>query len=264
MSPGPEPDDAPLRSWGPVPEEALSRIAVVSPHLDDAVLGCGTLLAAHPGATVVTVYTGGPDTYPDPPTRWDALAGFGPGEDVLAARRAEDERALAALGATPVWLGVAEHQYLPPEEWIGAEGVVDGLEAALRAVDPGAVVAPLGLANPDHVATHAACRAVRERLGGPVWLWYEDFGYKHIPGVLARRLAGLLDEGLWPTPACPTVSPDLAAKRAAFACYASQVRALEADWSIGAKLDAAAPEQFWSIEPPPAGWGERVAARRAG
>ncbi len=31
---------------------------VVTPHLGDAVLGCGDLLAAHPGAVVVTVESG--------------------------------------------------------------------------------------------------------------------------------------------------------------------------------------------------------------
>ncbi len=254
------PDDRPLRAWGPVPPEELERIVIVSPHLDDALLGCGLLLLAHPGATVVTVYTRSLDRYPDPPTRWDEMAGFGPGVDVLAARREEDTKALAALGASPVWLDYYEHQYLPREEWVGADQIVDKLEATLRELDPTAVFAPFGIANPDHVEVHRASRAVRERFGEPAWFCYEDFGYKHIPGLLARRLAELFNDGIWPTPACPPVSRDLDAKRAAFELYASQVLALEADWAILEKIDAPAPEQYWRLEPPPTGWGAAIAS----
>ena len=59
---------------------------------------------------------------------------------------------------------------------------------------------------------------------------------------------------VWPTPVCPPVDPTEDRKRAAVACYPSQLLALEEDWQIGAKLDAPAPEQFWRIEPPPPGW----------
>ena len=42
-------DDVPMRGWGlPSPGE-LDRVVIVSPHLDDAVLGCAQLHGAHPG-----------------------------------------------------------------------------------------------------------------------------------------------------------------------------------------------------------------------
>ena len=65
-------DSFPMRSWGlPAPGE-LDRIVVVSPHLDDAVLGCARFLSAHAGATVVTVFAGNPPEYPTDPMRlWD-------------------------------------------------------------------------------------------------------------------------------------------------------------------------------------------------
>src|SRR3954468_24729127 len=85
-------------------------VVIVSPHLDDAVFGCGELLAARPGSVVVTVFAGAPPTY-ETVTEWDALAGIHPGEDVLAARRAEDRAALGALGARPVWLDFRDSQY---------------------------------------------------------------------------------------------------------------------------------------------------------
>jgi len=243
-----------MRDWGlPAPGE-LDRIAVVSPHLDDAVLGCAHLMAAHPGTTVVTVFSGRPDTYPDPLGRWDALSGFTAGDEVHVARQAEDVAALATLGASPVWLGFVEHAYLPREDWLGGAAVADALEAALRAAEPTAVFAPFGLGNPDHDATHDAVMLVRDRFPEPAWFLYEDTGYKHIPGLLAWRVARLFVAGTWPTPAAVPVDPDPGRKQAAVDCYPSQLRALEAEWRIGAKLAAPAPEQYWRLAPPPPGW----------
>jgi LmbE family N-acetylglucosaminyl deacetylase len=245
-----------MRQWGLPLAGELDSIVIVSPHLDDAVLGCGRLMAAHPGVTVVTVYAGAPAAYPDPMTHWDTLAGFGPGADVLAARREEDTAALAHLGATPYWLDFVEHQYLPRPEWVGPEATVDRLEAVLRELAPSAVLLPFGLANPDHAAAHEAGMLVRARFPGPTWLCYEDFGYKHIPGMLAWRVAQLFRAGAWPTPVALDGHGHDAAKRAALDCYRSQLLALEADWHLGPKL--VAPEQVWRLAPPPPGW-ERLA-----
>ncbi|MGZ4690626.1 MAG: PIG-L deacetylase family protein [Acidimicrobiia bacterium] len=243
-----------MRDWGLVAPDVLERIVVVSPHLDDAVLGCGRLLAAHPGATVITVYAGAPARYPEPPTSWDVLSGFDQGDDVLAVRRGEDRAALTELDATPVWLDFVEHQYLERSDWVGADRTVDALEAAVRAAAPTAVFMPFGLANPDHTATHDAARIVRDRIPEPAWFCYEDMGYKHIPGLLAWRVAQLFRAGIWPTPAAPPVAHGDEVKARALAHYASQIRALEAEWQIGAKLAAPAPEQFWNLASPPPGW----------
>jgi LmbE family N-acetylglucosaminyl deacetylase len=244
---------ASMREWGLVDPTELERLVVISPHLDDAVLGCGALLATHPGATVITVFTGGPAGSPDPPTHWDALAGFSAGDDVLGARKQEDIAALAAVGAEPVWLDHFEHQYLARPDWVGAPAVVDSLEAAVRACDPTMVLMPFGLANPDHDVTHQAALGVRERVPEPAWFCYEDTGYKHIPGMLAWRVSQLFRRGLWPTPVAVSIDAGCATKAAAVACYRSQLLALEADWQLGPKL-AASPEQFWRLAPPPEGW----------
>jgi LmbE family N-acetylglucosaminyl deacetylase len=243
-----------MRDWGLVVPGELDRVVVVSPHLDDAVLGCSYLLAAHPGSTVVTVFAGRPPEYPNPMERWDALCGFVEGDEVHVARRAEDAAALGVLGARPVWLDFVEHSYLERSDWIGADRVVDELEATLRGLDPTAVFAPFGLANPDHDATHEAAMLVRDRMPEPAWFCYEDTGYKHIPGLLAWRIARLFRRGVWPTPAAVPVDPDHMRKMAAVSCYPSQLRALEADWQVGAKLAAPSPEQVWRLGAPPAGW----------
>jgi LmbE family N-acetylglucosaminyl deacetylase len=259
-APEPAPD---MRDWGVVTPAELERIVVVSPHLDDAVLGCSYLMAAHPGVTVVTVFTGRPVAYPVPMERWDALCGFVPGDEVHVARRAEDVAALAVLDATPVWLDYVEHSYLEREQWVRPADVVDRLTEAVRDLAPTAVFAPFGLANPDHDCTHDAAMIVRERLaaddagsaGGPAWFCYEDTGYKHIPGLLAWRISKLFRAGLWPTPAAVPVAVDHERKRRALGNYPSQLLALESDWQLSVKLAAPAPEQYWRLAPPPEGWG---------
>jgi LmbE family N-acetylglucosaminyl deacetylase len=129
-------------------------------------------------------------------------------------------------------------------------------------VDPTMVLLPMGLANPEHVCTHDAVLAVRDRWRTGVegarpdaaWVAYDDIAYHQIPGLLAWRVATLFKAGLWPTPVAMPIDPSSAVKRAALARYPSQVRALEVDWHLSRRLDAPTPEQYWRVEPPPAGW----------
>ena len=253
--------DVPMRGWGlPLPGE-LGRVVIVSPHLDDAVLGCGNFMAAHPGAVVVTVFAGNPLEYPTNPMRkWDVQSGFAPGDDVMETRRHEDDAALDLLDATPVHLEFIEHTYNPGDRPVAPEVLVEVVTAALIALEPTLVIAPFGLANPDHDVTHRACMLARDRLGDTVsWWCYEDNGYKHIPGMLAWRVSTLFRRGIWPTPVCPVTDVTEVRKQAAIDCYPTQLLALEDDWAISAKLAAPAPEQFWRLAPPPPGW-ERIAA----
>jgi len=100
--------------WGALDHGVLDTVVVVSPHFDDAALGAAHLLTSHPGSTVVTVLGGRPPAYPDPVSEWDAAGGFVVGDDVVAVRREEDRAAMEVLGARPVWLEFADHQYLAP------------------------------------------------------------------------------------------------------------------------------------------------------
>jgi LmbE family N-acetylglucosaminyl deacetylase len=249
-----------MRGWGlPLPGE-LDRIVIVSPHLDDAVLGCANFMAAHPGVVVVTVFAGNPAVYPtDPMRQWDVQSGFVAGDDVMEVRRHEDAAALNLLDASAVHLEFIEHTYNPGDRPVAPDMLVDALAPALAALDPTLVLAPFGLANPDHDTAHRACMLARERLDDDVSFWlYEDSGYKHIPGMLAWRVSTLFRRRLWPTPVCPVTDVSETRKQAAIACYPTQLLALEDDWAIGAKLAAPAPEQFWRLAPPPVGW-ERIA-----
>src|SRR3954471_18581720 len=229
-------------TWGVLPPDTFARVLVFSPHFDDAAMGAGHLLLAHPGATVCTVFAGPPDEYPAAPTEWDALGGFQTGDDVVAMRREEDLAALAVLGAAHRWLDFVDHQYLAPDERATADDVARALAAVVDAIAPTAVVLPLGIANPDHVVTHDAGARVAQRRPDLAWFAYEDAGYKHIPGMMAWRISTLFHSDLWPTPMIVPTQQDHARKRASIECYVSQLAPLRADHALDARIDGAVAE----------------------
>jgi LmbE family N-acetylglucosaminyl deacetylase len=141
---------------------------------------------------VITVLAGRPPAYPEVPSEWDALGGFKAGDDVVAARRLEDLAALEVLESDHRWLEFADHQYLAPADRPTPADVAPVLADAIAELDPTAVFVPMGLGNPDHVMTHEASLLVRAEQLDRAWFCYEDHGYKHIPGLLAWRVAKLL------------------------------------------------------------------------
>jgi LmbE family N-acetylglucosaminyl deacetylase len=241
-------------TWGVVEPAELERIVVVQPHFDDGVMGAGHVLGTYPASTCITVMGGPPAVYPSPPTEWDSLGGFVDGDDVVAIRAEEDRAALAMVDAVPVRLRFVDHQYLSNDQRATADEVAAELGAAIDITDPTAVFVPMGLANPDHAVTHAAALLARADRLGMTWFAYEDAGYKHLPGLLAWRVATLFKAGIWPTPAMVPVEPDANRKRRAFGCYRSQVAPLERDHALAERLAANVPEQYWRLDSPPVGW----------
>jgi LmbE family N-acetylglucosaminyl deacetylase len=195
----------------------------VSPHLDDAVLSCGELIASSPAALVVTVFAGRP-AEDAPRTSWDAECGFGAGDDPIAARRAEDRAALDALGARSFWLDFLDDQYgeARPAAAIGA-----ALADVVARETPDEVYVPLGLFHADHRRASDATLAVMPQFAALTWLAYADAIYRCIEGAVEERLRGLADAGIL---LAPTTLPHAAdaqrRKREAVACYASQLRGL--------------------------------------
>jgi LmbE family N-acetylglucosaminyl deacetylase len=241
-------------TWGEVDPGVFARIVVVSPHFDDAAMGAGHLLTSYDDTTVITVLGGRPPSYPAEPTDWDALGGFVAGDDVVAVRREEDVAAMAVLESSYRWLDFPDHQYLAVDERPTASDVAPVLGAAIAEIDPTAVFFPMGLANPDHDMTHDACLLVQAEQPQRAWFCYEDHGYKHLPGLLAWRVAKLLRSPLWATPAIVPHVPDEERKRRAIWCYASQIPPLEQDHALTARMEGRVPEQFWRLAPPPRGW----------
>lgn len=245
-------------TWGEVDAALMRRVAVVSPHFDDAVMGTGDFLGHHPGSVVITVFGGRPPAYPDPPSAWDASGGFASGDDVVGQRQEEDRRALAVYDAEPLWLDFPDHQYLEPEERPKPAEIAPVLADAVRGGGFSSVMFPMGLGNPDHDVAHQAGLLAREALAVELpatgWFCYQDAGYSGLPGLLAWRVRQLFNSGVWPTPALVPVTPDIERKREAIWCYASQIPPLEAEHALSDRLAARAGEQYWRLAPPPEGW----------
>lgn len=199
---------------------------VISPHLDDAVFGCGERLATLPGATVVTLFAGVPDDATQC-TDWDARSGFGSAAEAVYSRRLEDSEALLTLHAQPCWLGFRDAQY-------GETPSLHALSQALQTVllkHPGAPVwMPLGLFHADHVLAHAAVLSALRSIGRDDATAYEEALYRTRPGLVQQRLAALDAQGWQATPLLDTTAlgRGAALKAQAVDAYASQRRAFGA------------------------------------
>jgi LmbE family N-acetylglucosaminyl deacetylase len=219
------------------------RTVVLSPHCDDGVFGCGELLASRPGAVVVTAFAGRPPAY-DGVTPWDAAAGFGPGDDPVAARRAEDRDALALLAAIPRWLDFCDSQY---HRSPGVDELTDALDAVLTAERAAIVAAPLGLFHSDHALVHEAALRLARALPDVTWLAYEDAIYRRLDGLLPARLDALRRRGFDVARVTLPRAPDAARrKRDAVLRYRSQLRALALPGHPGYD-DAFAPDGYWRV-----------------
>lgn len=136
-------------SEGRAAEPPAERIAVVSPHLDDGVLSLGASIAGwtRAGAVVqlLTVFACDPAST-TPTGGWDRRGGFATEGESARARREEDRRACAELGATAVWLpfGSVDYERHGDEE--------DVRRAVAGAVAGNGVVYVPGspLTHPDH------------------------------------------------------------------------------------------------------------------
>jgi LmbE family N-acetylglucosaminyl deacetylase len=180
------------------------HLVAVSPHLDDAAFSAGGTLARHAReggrVTIITCFTGNVAA-----PRGFALAcqldkGLSPDIDYMALRRAEDERACAAIGATPVHLPFLEapHRgYGSAPALFGprlpADDIADRLAPVLAdlVADAVLILGPLGIG--DHVDHHIVREAL-ERIADPehLLLW-EDWPYldraERLPPDPARTVA---------------------------------------------------------------------------
>lgn len=232
----------------------FGKTLIVSPHLDDAVLSCGDLMARCPGMVVLTVFAGIP---PDPGqrTKWDEAAGFGCAGEAIAVRRDEDRQALAVLAATPVWLTFCDSQYhaSPPPA-----ALESALGDAIRRLGPDNILLPAGLFHSDHLLVHQALMEVRRKDAARNrllnWLLYGEALYRRIPGLLQQRLDDLAGTGTAAVPLSLCDGEASQRKRQAVQCYASQLRALQSTVDDGYG-DAFMPEACWRLERAAAGPG---------
>jgi LmbE family N-acetylglucosaminyl deacetylase len=229
----------------------------LSPHLDDAALSCGGLVHQQVRAgqrpLVVTLF-GGP---PPSDVSLSEFAQFqharwGNPEDLIAARWAEDQAALAVLGADYLRLnypdciyrgrGHASRPGLSDDSgWYYAseqalfgpvhpaeQGLPGELAAALNELIPFGdgvtLYAPLTVGNHvDHQLAFAA--AIIMKAQGWRVRFYEDYPYATNEGALS---AALVARGIthWQPMVTPLSQDDLVAKVQAIACYESQLGVL--------------------------------------
>jgi LmbE family N-acetylglucosaminyl deacetylase len=210
-------------------------IAILSPHLDDAVLSCWHVLAGPDQVGVVNVFAGIPPAGA-PGGWWDRLSGDVDGPSVVEARRAEDRAALALAGREPVNLDFLDRQYRsddqPPPAL--ADALRERLAGGAVVLAPGAVTpTPDGRVeepakpHPDHLAVREAALALRAD-GFEVEL-YADLPHASAGGRLVvpdgAEVHDLADGAL-------------AAKLRAVHRYASQLDALAR--AFGGRLDDSA------------------------
>jgi LmbE family N-acetylglucosaminyl deacetylase len=219
--------------------DPLSRpILVLSPHLDDAILSCGGLLAGHSNALVVTAFSADPPQ--ERPSQLSAMAS-------PEVRREEDARAMERVGAQARLLNMpdaidrigADGERLYPKiaALFGVVAREDApiCEQIVQALAPLAeeriVLSPMAIgAHVDHqLCAHAGRRL---QAAGHEVLFYEDAPYVYpnpgkavqgdsvirAAGRLRARVKGLVD-----------VAIDDIAKSQAVACYATQVTELFGD-----------------------------------
>jgi LmbE family N-acetylglucosaminyl deacetylase len=237
---------------------------VLSPHLDDAVLSCSSLMASR-RSLIATFFTAGDASY--------------------EARRAEDFEAAKILGASARHLGFRDAPFRsvlyrsflgivagPADPLLKVEKALAGL---LEELDPELVLAPLGVGNHvDHrLLRNAAAKLVRpERL-----LFYEDLPYAFVKDQIdftvgtapapdwdsyfaahyvQTYLAGTAPEAVkkafaaskpfyFVEPARQFPPPPLAALGA----YKTQLNDLFATPAAMAALYASRPERYWARTP---------------
>lgn len=144
---------------------------VLSPHWDDAVLDCWSVLSGEHAAVVVNVFAGVPEA--GRVTLWDTITGARDSAERARERIAEDAEALARAGRRPASLPFLDAQYRRPP---GPS--LERLDTALCAVVPAAsrVHVPAGLGgHPDHLLARRYGRMLLS-CGMPVSL-YADLPY---------------------------------------------------------------------------------------
>lgn len=187
----------------------------LSPHLDDAVFSCGDYLSTRDDVIVLTLFAGAP---PDDVTLtdWDRTCGFQTSRQAWKARVQENRSAVETIGAAHCDANFCDHAYRqPPPVDLGAW--LDGY-----LLDTDDLLIPVGIEHPDHIATHTAGMAVAHRAN-------RVGAYADLPYAAAYPDRATPPDGY--TVAEPW-GGDTAAKRAAVACYRSQLPAVERMGSV--------------------------------
>ena len=231
------------------------RYVYLSPHYDDASLSCGGAIHKYvqSGQTVLVV-----TVCAAPPQPGDPLSPFaqelhsfwGSPEDVVATRRTEDQRAMAALKVDNLQLEFSDCIYrgqpnegvwyynddtelfgqIHPADLALADEIAASIIGQVPVDDNTVICAPLTVGNHiDHQLVHAAAWQLQDKIRALVF--FEDYPYsdpgfaphglQHTPD-LAKTLARLKQANLQPQ-LVSLAEEDVQAKISSIAAYESQI-----------------------------------------
>ncbi|HMD56065.1 MAG TPA: PIG-L family deacetylase [Solirubrobacteraceae bacterium] len=148
--------------------DAAAPELVLSPHFDDAVLNCWTILSDERELNVANVFAAAPA--PGRVTLWDATTGASDSAQRVRERVAEDAAALGRAGRKPINLSFMDAQYRRPPQ-----PTLEAIDHELSANVPSAsrVYVPAGIgSHPDHLLTRRYGRMLL-RSGMPATLYAE-------------------------------------------------------------------------------------------
>jgi LmbE family N-acetylglucosaminyl deacetylase len=250
---------------------------VLSPHLDDAALSCGGMIAGLAASgqpvLVVNICSGSPVPGTSHSPFADELhARWGmPPDEAMQRRLAEDETALEILGADGYQLDLLDAIYRMPAPYgseagiFGAVAPGDPLAESLRpqldalvARFPAAIFyTPLGVGHHvDHQSVYAVAAALAQ--SGVSVACYEDFPYSTRDGALEACLAELGGAELF-MPMVTAIDGALSRKIAAIEAYQSQIGMLFGDPIAMAQ---AVTGYAKAVRPEVGTYGERLWVRR--
>ena len=149
----------------PTPDAGGDRVVILSPHLDDAVLSCWSVLTGPAGAEVVNLFTAAGAA----PHEGERLTGAGDSAERARDRAAEDRAALALAGARPRNLDLLEHPHWMAGRRLRRRTFARRLREVSRAAGPhlgraAHVYAPAAIGgHPDHeLVRELACALLRD------------------------------------------------------------------------------------------------------
>lgn len=174
-----------------------------SPHLDDAILSCGSLLLQlkkfRKDVTVITVFTKAAASPPYPPQAWEFLAacGYSDADSLFVDRKLEDAKAMKYLGAKKVhwdyndatWRKTIKNQFVYKNSPVQFSGklaredlpllheLVEKMKKFVKLQNSNTIyLGPLGVGG--H-ADHVLVREAMKRLTISKLFW-EDYPYNNV------------------------------------------------------------------------------------
>lgn len=149
-------------------------LLIVSPHLDDAALSCGALIARPDPVEILTVFTGRP--VPPRVTDWDRACGFSDSDEAIAARLDEERAAFADTPHRLHRLDLLQWRYLTgPRTPADGETIGGWITRWVDAAGPVATVAVPACAGRQYEGATSILRTpggsrrarIKRRLGPP-------------------------------------------------------------------------------------------------